>query len=529
MRKFLSLALVLTMLSGCASPSAEEASETSDAVAPVATESPTEVQAEEEEVVQLTVAGSLLNQLQAAYPQCGYNDDFDRGPTFYEQVCRNHYPLPTSEEPGLNLYSQLPSPRTPVGLQEHLLKIYQYAQELAPVERENIVLPSADVQMQQIITEIENRLLAIWRPLGITEVSGKRIWVNETDWDVWQEWAKGNGANSQQLALWDKQSGLFGSHCWVTAESYCVSSDFFNGEKRTTTVLGSKFNGNNVYETAAHEMIHTLQGEIQFRDKCWWTEGTAMMFSDVIGYSGRVEQVRLLKERTGIQKYSESAVQAMYSNDTICDFDDEARYSVGMFAVEYLLLNWTLETFFDFWLKADSVGWDDAVRNVLGTEPDALDAAFAAHLLQTAKGEVADADYQRPWDKKWVQELLAEEPKRVGLKIMLEVVNGASYPQFLVEANSDDQTEGAKWLNASLTSGRVRLNFGTFRQYDVVKDAFVAFPMGQQGDSPSFNIPLQIPLIYDPTVDEVLIVIDQTKMTVSGKAIYGGQVEFKLD
>ena len=56
MRKFLSLALVLTMLSGCASPSAEDPYEAADEVAPVATESPTAVQAEEEEVVELDVA-----------------------------------------------------------------------------------------------------------------------------------------------------------------------------------------------------------------------------------------------------------------------------------------------------------------------------------------------------------------------------------------------------------------------------------------------------------------------------------------
>lgn len=348
---------------------------------------------------------SLLDQLQTMPRDCGFREGESTERTFEQTVCGLYYPKPEVTESQEELYNSLPSPQTPVGLQEHLLKIYSLAEDGRQILRQNYFSPGVDMDKARLITEIESRLLSIWVPLGVTEVGGKRIWVSPSEYDYWYSWAESNGADSKYLELWNEENNRFGSHCTVADDWYCVASSNVNGVKLTTTVLGPDYLGQNIYETAAHEMLHTLQGELQFSEKCWWTEGTAMIFSNVLGFSGRVEQVARLKELTGLDDMTVQQLASAFENNTICDGGDWERYVAGMFAVEYLLLNWSMNDFFDLWVAADESGWETAVAEVLGVSGSQLDQALGEHLRLTIDGDIPDADYGKPWEKSWSRAL----------------------------------------------------------------------------------------------------------------------------
>lgn len=393
------LAISSFLLSGCASGALEsdELPQETASTQPA----PSEKVIEEAEAPAIKSAVAVRLDEILAVPNCGYYDDSDVPPTFEQNLCMQYYPLPTDVPVDDSLYYQLPDPLTPVGLQEHLLQLFAYTENLEVIQQNMDVRSGAGGFPFESINLIEQRFLNLWQPLGLTSLSERRIWVDHNGYDEWHEWASGLTQDKDYLSLWNKETGLFGLHCWVKSDSYCTASDFLENGKLATSVIGPDYDGHSVYETAAHEAIHTLQGELTFNGKCWWTEGTAMMFSSIVGFSGRTEQVNLFLQNTNIESMSVAEIQVLFENDTVCDVADYGRYYAGFFAVEHMLLSWPLATFYDFWSTASEVGWEPAVTSILGTSPEDLDASIAQHVYDTVNKKIPDADYGKPWEKSW--------------------------------------------------------------------------------------------------------------------------------
>jgi hypothetical protein len=190
------------------------------------------------------------------------------------------------------------------------------------------------------------------------------------------------------VSLWNPEINELG-HCRLSAEVFCGAGSAFNGKNYQDNVVGTEFTElARLDYVSRHEAAHFYQAVFGYGGRCWMAEGQATFFETYLESTSRSRSdvlARLKASPTGIAQASDEEVLNLLTNDQICQSDSDIAYDLGMLGYEYLYLNFSFLDVHNLQVQSSTEGWDKAVVDVLGKDPQELNVALAGYIYTESK------------------------------------------------------------------------------------------------------------------------------------------------
>jgi hypothetical protein len=285
------------------------------------------------------------------------------------------------------LIRSLPEQKTRDGLRAHYRGLEKAARELEPFEIEYTAGPTAVPSKVESVVEMFSDKLKIFQLLGLEGLDQDWVIASEKDYAWWADYRLSQDPGFD-LSLWNTEINELG-HCRLSAEVFCGAGSAFNGKNYQDNVVGTEFTElSRLDYVSRHEAAHFYQAVFGYGGRCWMAEGQATFFETYLESSSRSRSdvlARLKASPTGIAQASEQEVLNLLINDQICQGDSDVAYDLGMLGYEYLYLNFSFLDVHNLQVLSTTEGWDKAVFDVLGQDPQALNFALASYIYTESK------------------------------------------------------------------------------------------------------------------------------------------------
>jgi hypothetical protein len=285
------------------------------------------------------------------------------------------------------LIRSLPEQKTRDGLRAHYRGLEKAARELEPFEIEYTAGPTAVPSKVESVVEMFSDKLKIFQLLGLEGLDQDWVIASEKDYAWWADYRLSQDPGFD-LSLWNTEINELG-HCRLSAEVFCGAGSAFNGKNYQDNVVGTEFTElSRLDYVSRHEAAHFYQAVFGYGGRCWMAEGQATFFETYLESSSRSRSdvlARLKASPTGIAQASEQEVLNLLINDQICQGDSDVAYDLGMLGYEYLYLNFSFLDVHNLQVLSTTQGWDKAVVDVLGKDPQELNVALASYMYTESK------------------------------------------------------------------------------------------------------------------------------------------------
>ena len=283
------------------------------------------------------------------------------------------------------IINQVPKVKSLAGLQDHILKIEQLAQLQKPISLEYVAGPSTSPEKVKLVTGRFAEKLRIFQLLGLTKLNMDWVIASEKDYEWWRSYRSGQ-LNTYPLSVWDKEKNILG-HCTLSSDIFCGAGHSIAGKTYQDNVVGTAFMGRGLDYVTRHESAHFYQGVFGYGNRCWWAEGQATFFETYLEKSRTRAQVieRLQKSPTRLVDSNFSQLEQKLSNNSVCEGDHDLTYDLGLLAMEYIYMNYSLQKVHDLQVKSSNADWSAAVREVLNIDASVLNKQMAEYIFSQWK------------------------------------------------------------------------------------------------------------------------------------------------
>lgn len=296
-------------------------------------------------------------------------------------------PAPLTEAQINQLIRSLPEQKTRDGLRAHYTAIEKAARQLEPFEIEHTAGPTAVPSKVESVVEMFSDKLKIFQLLGLEGLDQDWVIASEKDYAWWVDYRLSQDPGFD-VSLWNPELNELG-HCRLSAEVFCGAGSAFNGKNYQDNVVGTEFKElSRLDYVSRHEAAHFYQAVFGYGGRCWMAEGQATFFETYLESTSRSRSdvlARLKASPTGIAQASDEEVLNLLTNDQICQSDSDIAYDLGMLGYEYLYLNFSFLDVHNLQVQSSTEGWDKAVVDVLGKDPQELNVALAGYIYTESK------------------------------------------------------------------------------------------------------------------------------------------------
>jgi len=296
-------------------------------------------------------------------------------------------PAPLTEAQINQLIRSLPEQKTRDGLRAHYTAIEKAARLLEPFEIEHTAGPTAVPSKVESVVEMFSDKLKMYQFLGLVGLDQDWVIASEKDYAWWVDYRLSQDPGFD-VSLWNPEINELG-HCRLSAEVFCGAGSAFNGKNYQDNVVGTEFKElSRLDYVSRHEAAHFYQAVFGYGGRCWMAEGQATFFETYLESTSRSRSdvlARLKASPTGIAQASEEEVLNLLTNDQICQSDSDIAYDLGMLGYEYLYLNFSFLDVHNLQVQSSTEGWDKAVVDVLGKDPQELNVALASYIYTESK------------------------------------------------------------------------------------------------------------------------------------------------
>ena len=285
------------------------------------------------------------------------------------------------------LIRSLPEEKTRDGLRAHSRALEKAARQLQPFKIEYTAGPTAIPSKVESVVEMFSDKLKMYQLLGLDSLDQDWVIASEKDYAWWVNYrlAQDPGFN---VSLWNTETNELG-HCRLSAEVFCGAGSAFNGKNYQDNVVGTEFTElSRLDYVSRHEAAHFYQAVFGYGGRCWMAEGQATFFETYLESTSRSRSdvlARLKASPTGIAQASEQEVLNLLTNDQICQGDSDIAYDLGMLGYEYLYMNFSFLDVHNLQVLSTTEGWDKAVIDVLGKDPQELNVALATYIYAESR------------------------------------------------------------------------------------------------------------------------------------------------
>ncbi len=296
-------------------------------------------------------------------------------------------PAPLTEAQINQLIRSLPEQKTRDGLRAHYTAIEKAARQLEPFEIEHTAGPTAVPSKVESVVEMFSDKLKMYQFLGLEGLDQDWVITSEKDYAWWVDYRLSQDPGFD-VSLWNPEINELG-HCRLSAEVFCGAGSAFNGKNYQDNVVGTEFTElARLDYVSRHEAAHFYQAVFGYGGRCWMAEGQATFFETYLESTSRSRSdvlARLKASPTGIAQASDEEVLNLLTNDQICQSDSDIAYDLGMLGYEYLYLNFSFLDVHNLQVQSSTEGWDKAVVDVLGKDPQELNVALAGYIYTESK------------------------------------------------------------------------------------------------------------------------------------------------
>jgi hypothetical protein len=327
---------------------------------------------------------------------------------FNETTSRLHSTASTtpvlSPSPGLaRAYDALPNGKSGSAVAAHIRKITLEARSTKSPKFEVVMSPTVNkVQVRNSVGAYE-RAMKIWQPLGVDKLNLTWVFMSENDYDWWLNRVEKFETEKTEwdTKVWNPKTKELG-HCKLDAFSFCgYGNPKPSGKSFQYNLIGSRYSTAPNANTVNHEAVHFYQDSIETGLKgmtpCWFVEGQANLFGNVLDQSSRTASNR----QRELSRVRESIPDApkLTSNTWVAELKSldgprrdfciktELSYSLGMFIFESLYSNYSFRQMHELVLAiSESGSFSKAVEQTLGTTQEALYSDIAKYLAKQFRG-----------------------------------------------------------------------------------------------------------------------------------------------
>lgn len=296
-------------------------------------------------------------------------------------------PAPLTEAQINQLIRSLPEEKTRDGLRAHYRALEKAARQLEPFEIEYTGGPTAVPSKVESVVEMFSDKLKMYQFLGLEGLDQDWVIASEKDYAWWVDYRLSQDPGFD-VSLWNPELNELG-HCRLSAEVFCGAGSAFNGKNYQDNVVGTEFKElSRLDYVSRHEAAHFYQAVFGYGGRCWMAEGQATFFETYLESTSRSRSdvlARLKASPTGIAQASDEEVLNLLTNDQICQSDSDIAYDLGMLGYEYLYLNFSFLDVHNLQVQSSTEGWDKAVVDVLGKDPQELNVALASYIYTESK------------------------------------------------------------------------------------------------------------------------------------------------
>jgi hypothetical protein len=285
------------------------------------------------------------------------------------------------------LIRSLPEEKTRDGLRAHSRALEKAARQLEPFKIEYTAGPTAIPSKVESVVEMFSDKLKMYQLLGLDSLDQDWVIASEKDYAWWVDYRLSQDPGFD-VSLWNTEINELG-HCRLSAEVFCGAGSAFNGKNYQDNVVGTEFTElSRLDYVSRHEATHFYQAVFGYGGRCWMAEGQATFFETYLESTSRSRSdvlARLKASPTGIAQASEQELLNLLTNDQICQGDSDIAYDLGMLGYEYLYLNFSFLDVHNLQVLSTTQGWDKAVVDVLGKDPQELNVALASYMYTESK------------------------------------------------------------------------------------------------------------------------------------------------
>jgi hypothetical protein len=309
-----------------------------------------------------------------------------RTPSPSPTVAPTHSPSATAAPQNPNPESTLPTLRTLAGLNAHMQQIEQKARSQPDFKFNFTSSPRANPRAIQEVVGAFVQKIKIFQLVGLEKINMNWVLSAEIDHDWWRQ-TRLNQLSSYPVALWNSSTNVLG-HCNLSSDIFCGAGTPIGGTLYQDNVVGTAFSGRGLQTVSRHEAAHFYQAVFGYGGRCWMAEGQATFFETYLESTSRSRSdvlARLKASPTGIAQASEQEVLNLLTNDQICQGDSDIAYDLGMLGYEYLYLNFSFLDVHNLQVLSSTEGWDKAVIDVLGIDPQEINVALATYIYAESR------------------------------------------------------------------------------------------------------------------------------------------------
>jgi hypothetical protein len=285
------------------------------------------------------------------------------------------------------LIRSLPEEKTRDGLRAHSRALEKAARQLEPFKIEYTAGPTAIPSKVESVVEMFSDKLKMYQLLGLDSLDQDWVIASEKDYAWWVDYRLSQDPGFD-VSLWNTEINELG-HCRLSAEVFCGAGSAFNGKNYQDNVVGTEFTElSRLDYVSRHEATHFYQAVFGYGGRCWMAEGQATFFETYLESTSRSRTdvlARLKASPTGIAQASEQELLNLLTNDQICQGDSDVAYDLGMLGYEYLYLNFSLLDVHNLQVLSTTEGWDKAVIDVLGKDPQEINVALATYIYAESR------------------------------------------------------------------------------------------------------------------------------------------------
>jgi hypothetical protein len=285
------------------------------------------------------------------------------------------------------LIRSLPEEKTRDGLRAHSRALEKAARQLEPFKIEYTAGPTAIPSKVESVVEMFSDKLKMYQLLGLDSLDQDWVIASEKDYAWWVDYRLSQDPGFD-VSLWNTEINELG-HCRLSAEVFCGAGSAFNGKNYQDNVVGTEFTElARLDYVSRHEAAHFYQAVFGYGGRCWMAEGQATFFETYLESTSRSRSdvlARLKASPTGIAQASEQEVLNLLTNDQICQGDSDIAYDLGMLGYEYLYLNFSFLDVHNLQVLSSTEGWDKAVIDVLGIDPQEINVALATYIYAESR------------------------------------------------------------------------------------------------------------------------------------------------
>jgi hypothetical protein len=293
---------------------------------------------------------------------------------------------PLTETEINQLIRSTPQQKTRDGLRAHFQAFDKAAKPLKPFNIEYTAGPTAVLSKVEIVIDKFSDKLKMFQLLGLKELNQDWVLASEKDYSWWVDYRLAQDP-SFPVSMWNQELNELG-HCRLSQEVLCGAGNSLNGKNYQDNVVGTSFVNQGLDYVSRHEATHFYQAVFGYGGRCWMAEGQATFFETYLESSSRSRSdvlTRLQTSPSGIAQASETDLLTLLATDQICQGEPNVAYDLGMLGYEYLYLNFSFLDIHDLQVLSSTQGWEKAIIDVLGKDPQELNAALAKYIYTESK------------------------------------------------------------------------------------------------------------------------------------------------